>query len=260
MCVVAFVLMHKCSCVKCEMNVVEWQQISAELFEVNEIESWRTFCMPCHVSMFMYLCVCVCVCGDMLTIVYTPVIAYDCGHQCIHCESAARQSFLSYHLPREPFVYQPQVMCNNDYLHLDHKEQENTDSCNTQRKPPLPTPPPSLDPWRTRRKDLLCSAKKPPLKTGARNNLWELRPSKDWRTIYTELKYNSVWNTYFWKWSPRCHVSCSFSGKSISVRCTRTVWPLSRGHPGFRELSASLSSCTHSHRCLFESYLISLQL
>lgn len=33
--------------------------------------------------------------------------------------------------------------CNNDYLHLNHKEQENPDNCNTQRNPP----PSSFRPW-----------------------------------------------------------------------------------------------------------------
>ncbi len=46
----------KCACVI--FNVAEWQQISVELSEVNETESWRAFCMPCHVSVCTHLYVC----------------------------------------------------------------------------------------------------------------------------------------------------------------------------------------------------------
>lgn len=76
------------------------------------------------------------------------VSVFVCDCKCIPCRSAAHQTFLTtVPLGCHFCTSGPRVsMCNNDYLHLNHKEQENPDNCNTQRKP-LPPPPPISRPW-----------------------------------------------------------------------------------------------------------------
>ena len=120
----------------------------------NENESWRTFCHVTHL--------CVCVQARVFESVHTCVCVSDlvsgCQCKCIPCQKRCTPAFpttvsLGCRFPANG----PQVsMCNNDYLPLNHKEQENPDSCNTQRNPrPTPT---SLDPDQIWRQDLLGSA------------------------------------------------------------------------------------------------------
>lgn len=126
-----------CSC------MVEWQRISVELFEVNETESWRTLCMPWHVSM----CTRVSLCSSVSVWVRAHVHTHMCVYLSLSVTASAYPvRALHTSQPFSPLSPWGAVslplglrvsMCNNDYLHLNHKEQENPDNCNTQRNPHL---------------------------------------------------------------------------------------------------------------------------
>lgn len=135
------------------LNMVEWQQISVELFKVKSL-SPRTPSV-CHAAS-VRACMC------------------DTCVSWVQVWSAVHQTFRSAVSPGCHFSTSGLgvSMCNNDYLHLNHKEQENLDNCNTVGNPPLPC----LDPDEIWRQDLLSSALLW-LKTGTHNNLWELRSS-----------------------------------------------------------------------------------
>ena len=135
---VCFVLVYVC--ISIIFNMVEWQQISAELSKVNDTESQSTFSMAC------YICLCERVRARLSVHLHTCICVSLCLW--VQLRSAAHQTFRSAVSPGCRFSTSGHgvSMCNNDYLHLNHKEQENPDNCNTVGNTPC-SPPPMSRPW-----------------------------------------------------------------------------------------------------------------
>lgn len=157
-------------CVCVSLNL-KWLSDSGSQWNCSK--SWRTFCMPYHVCVCKHVSVFKCERVYVCAQAHVHMCVYVCEFKRVPCRGAARQTFLSAVSLGCLFSTSGLrvSMCNNDYLHLNHKEQENPDNCNTQRETPT-----CLDPDEIWQHDLLSSAQ-PQLKAGTHNNLWELRPS-----------------------------------------------------------------------------------
>lgn len=162
-------------CIYIIFNMVEWQQISADLFKVNNTESQSTFSMACYI--------CLCTHVFVWTSASAPTLC-TCTHAFV---SLCVCGFKFEALLTRPFallsprgaVSLPVGMgfpCVTMITFTSTIKSRRTQITVTQwETPPAPLLP-CLDLDEIWRQDLLSSAQ-PQLKAGTHNNLWELRSS-----------------------------------------------------------------------------------